>query len=336
MRANLQKLMAGVVVVIVLAVVFLRGDQLVELAETVRRGLVAFTLLAVVAQLGKYVAQGFAYRACFAVVDGAINFKTGLALVFGTFFVNTVAPSLNLAGATLVTDVAMRRGIPAGKGTSAALLMQLTIDSGFVMIMLVTFGVLSLTVGLQPGWFALGLVAIALVGGLLCVMVLGGVRPDVVMRVLGPVARLANKVLARFGRGPVDGKVAEVVQSFSGAAKLIVRRPRRTVRAFACSLAASACEISCFALSGVAFGIHSPEALICGYVVATLFAMVAITPQGVGVVEAAVAVAFGLFGVNGAAGLATVMMYRGIVFWMPFLIGAVVVQRLGLKERKRG
>ena len=54
----------------------------------------------------------------------------------------------------------------AGKGTTAALLMQLSIDSGFVIIMLTTFGVLTFTVGLQPGWLALGLVAVALVGGL--------------------------------------------------------------------------------------------------------------------------------------------------------------------------
>lgn len=333
MRGNVGKLVAGIVVVVVLAVIFMRGEQLVQLADTVRRGLVAFTALAVVAQLGKYAAQGLAYRMCFDTVGASISFKTGLSLVFGTFFVNTVAPSLNLAGATLVTDVAVKRGIAAGKGTSAALLMQLTIDAGFVAIMLVTFGILSLTVGLQPGWFLLGLAAVALVGGLLAVMVVGGVRPDVVVRVLRPVVRLVNRVLARFKRGPVDAQVAEVVQSFSSAAKLMVRRPKKTARAFGCSLAASACEIGCFACAGISFGIHSPEALICGYVVATLFAMIAFTPQGIGIVEAAVLVAFGLFGVDGASALAAVMVYRGIVFWMPFLIGAVVVQRLGMRRR---
>ena len=77
---------------------------------------------------------------------------------------------------------------------------------------------------------------------------------------------------------------------------------------------------------GVAFGVHQPEPLICGYVVATLFAMISITPQGVGVVEAAVVVAFTSFGVSGAAGLSIALVYRGIVFWMPFLIGAILIQ----------
>ena len=54
--------------------------------------------------------------------------------------------------------------------------------------------------------------------------------------------------------------------------------------------------------------------------------MISITPQGVGVVEAAVVVAFTSFGVSGAAGLSIALVYRGIVFWMPFLIGAILIQ----------
>ena len=90
----------------------------------------------------------------------------------------------------------------------------------------------------------------------------------------------------------------------------------------------SICEMSCFVLVGFAFGVHHPEALICGYVVATLFAMISFVPQGVGVVEAAVTVAFALFGIDSATGLAVVIVYRGIVFWLPFLVGAVVIQRI--------
>ena len=77
----------------------------------------------------------------------------------------------------------------------------------------------------------------------------------------------------------------------------------------------------------MAFGIENPEALICGYVVATLFAMISITPQGVGVVEAAVVVLFNAYHVGSATGMAAALVYRGIVFWMPFLIGAVLIQR---------
>ena len=158
MRGNLQKIMIGLVVVIVLAFIFFSGDSLVKLVDTIKQGTPFFIIAAVVAQLCKYLAQGRGFQACFNTVNGHISYRTGLSLVFGTFFMNTVAPSMNLAGTSLVMATATRNVMQAGKGTTAALLMQLSIDSGFVIIMLTTFGVLTFTVGLQPGWLALGLV----------------------------------------------------------------------------------------------------------------------------------------------------------------------------------
>ena len=328
MRGNLQKIMIGVVAVIVLAFIFFSGDSLVKLVDTIKQGTPLFIGLAVAAQIGKYLAQGRGFQACFNTVNGRISYGTGLSLVFGTFFMNTVAPSMNLAGTSLVMATATKNGMQAGKGTTAALLMQLSIDTGFVIIMLVTFGILSFTVGLQPGWLAVGAVAIALVGGLVFMITVGGLKPNLVLKVLRPFVKLADKVLAKFKKDPIDDAVTRTIHNFSSAAHLITKNPRKTVQSFLWTTLSSVCEMGCFVLVGFAFGVHHPEALICGYVVATLFAMISFVPQGVGVVEAAVTVAFALFGIGSATGLAVVMVYRGIVFWLPFLVGAFVIQRM--------
>ena len=328
MRGNLQKIMIGIVVVIVLAFILFSGDSLVKLVDTIKQGTPAFIIAAVAAQVGKYLAQGRGFQACFNTVNGHVSYGTGLSLVFGTFFMNTVAPSMNLAGTSLVMATATKNGMQAGKGTTAALLMQLSIDTGFVIIMLVTFGALSFTVGLQPGWLAVGAVAIALVGGLVFMITVGGLKPNLVLKVLHPFVKLADKVLAHFKKPPVDDAVTRTIHNFSDAAHLITKNPRKTVQSFLWTTLSSVCEMGCFVLVGFAFGVHHPEALICGYVVATLFAMISFVPQGVGVVEAAVTVAFALFGVDSATGLAVVMVYCGIVFWLPFLVGAFVIQRM--------
>ncbi len=327
MKKNLRKILAGVVIVIVLAVIFMRGDQLEKLIETIQQGAPLFLVLAVISQLGKYASQGGAFVACFRAVNERLRFSEGIKLVFGTFFVNTVAPSMNLAGTALVVDDAARRNIPAGRATSAALLMQLTIDSGFVVIMAIAFLILSFTAGLQPGWLLLGLIAVCLVGGLAGVMVLGGTKPDFVLRILHPIEKLVDKIAAKFKKGPIDPWAKKTVDSFAQASTLLVKNPLKTARAFAFSILASTCELGCFTLTALAFGVHNPEACVCGYVVATLFAMISITPQGVGVVEAAALVAFSLFGIDQASGIAIIMVYRGIVFWLPFLIGAVLIQK---------
>lgn len=326
MKLSIRNLLIGLVIVIVLAVVLLRGDQLVELVETMKKGAAIPLIAALCTQLGKYFAQSFAYSFAFEAVDERMDPRSTLPLVFGTFFMNTIAPSLNLAGTTLVVDDARRRGIAPGKATSAALLMQITVDSGFAAIMLTGFGILAATVGLSPLWFLLGLVVIALVSVMVLILVLGRKRPALVLRLLRPVERLVNRVRARFKKPPLDTWVERAVASFSDAAGLIGHNPKTTAKVFGCSLVASSCELACFCLVGVGFGVTHPEALVCGYVVATLFAMISITPQGVGVVEAAVVVAFTSFGASSAAGLSIALVYRGIVFWMPFLIGAVLIQ----------
>ena len=66
--------------------------------------------------------------------------------------------------------------------------------------------------------------------------------------------------------------------------------------------------------------------IVAAFAVAAISVILSPTPQGVGVVEAAVVVAFTSFGESSAAGLSIALVYRGIVFWMPFLIGAILIQ----------
>ncbi len=283
-------------------------------------------VIAILTQLCKYFAQSFAYKFSFQAVGETMKPKYTLPLVFGTFFLNTVFPSLNLAGTTLVVDDARRRGIAPGKATSAAILMQITVDSAFATIMVISFTILALTVGLSPLWLLLGLLVILLVSVLIGIMVLGNKNPALIIRILTPIANFINKVLVRFNKKPLEPWVDKTIMSFSGAAKLIAKNPKSTAKAFGCSIVASCCELSAFCLVGFSFGVSVPESLVCGYVVATLFAMISITPQGVGVVEAAVTVAFTAFGASATAGMAIGLVYRGIVFWMPFIIGAILIQ----------
>ena len=325
MKFNVKNLFMGVVLIIVLAVVFLRGDQLVELGETMKQGSPLPLVAAILTQLGKYFAQSFAYSRSFAAVGERMEPKSTLPLVFGTFFMNTIAPSMNLAGTTLVVDDARRRGIPAGKATGAALLMQITIDGAFSTLMVCAFIFLAVTVGLSPVWFLMGMVVLCLVGTMVALLILAHKKPDLLMRLLRPVERVSRKVVARVRKKPLEPWAERIAQAFSEAAGMIGHSPKPTLQAYGCSLIASLCELSCFALVGIGFGVDTAPALVCGYVVATLFAMISVTPPGVGGVEAAVVVAFTSFGESAAAGTAIGLVYRGIVFWMPFIIGAVLI-----------
>lgn len=64
-KKDLITLLAGVAVIIFLAIFFMRGDQLQHLIQTIERGTPVFLLAGLVFQLGKYFTQGLSFTWCF-------------------------------------------------------------------------------------------------------------------------------------------------------------------------------------------------------------------------------------------------------------------------------
>lgn len=327
LKKNLGKIIAGLIAVAVLAVIFLRGDQLEHLAETIQHGSPLLLILAIAAELVRYLSQAASFKWCFRAVDEQMPFKENVRLVFQTFFADTVIPSMNMSGTSVVIAAATERGIPAGAATGAALLRQLSVSIGFLIVMALAFAGLAMVGRLQTGWLIMGLASIALVGVMTAAMALAAAKPDWVLRIASPFEKLIDKVAARLKRKPVDASVKSMVDTYARSAKLMVKNKGDIARELAFSAGGCIFEMGCFALVCAAFGVHDPQAMVCGYVVATLFAMFSPVPQGVGVVEGASLVAFTLFGIEQATGMAVIMVYRAIVFWLPFLAGAVLMQR---------
>ncbi|MGI6217645.1 MAG: lysylphosphatidylglycerol synthase transmembrane domain-containing protein, partial [Coriobacteriales bacterium] len=317
----MRKLIFGLIIVVALVVVFMRGDSFVQLVDTMQKGVALPLIFAVLSQLCKYFSQSFAFSNSFATVGEEIKPRHTINLVFGMFFMNTVAPSVGVSGIALVVDDARRRGVPAGRATSAALLMQISIDSGFLMIMTLGFIVLGITGQFNVGWLIFMLIVAVLVGLMVSLLILGRKRPDLLTKFFLWVEKWINKFLMKIKKNPLKPWAEKLVTSFGDAAGQIYKSPKKAAKVFLFSFIASLCELTCFILCGISFGVYLLPALIGGYVVATLFAMISITPQGVGFVEAAILVLMTAYGVSGAAATAVGIVYRGLVFWMPFAIG---------------
>lgn len=328
-RGNIRVLLIGVLIIIALAVIWLRGDQLVELIVTMEGASIVPLALAIAAQFGKYISQSYAYADAFKTVgEPDSKPREMLPLVFGSYFMNVIAPSFNTAGVMLAIDSARKRGIPAGRATSAALLMQISVIAGFVIIMIVGFVVLQLAGHLSPLWFLFGMIMVFMVGAMVAIMYIGYKNPHALANLLRPIERPVNRLSRRFRKGKeFDPWVETVVESFSEAAGKIRENPRQAAKVFGFSVLASSFELICFSLVGLAFGLEAAPVFVGGYVVATLFSWVAITPQGVGVAEAMIVVALAASHVNATMATAIALVYRGIVFWMPFAIGAVLIHR---------
>ena len=96
-KKDLITLLAGVAVIVFLAIFFMRGDQLQHLIQTIERGTPVFLLAGLVFQLGKYFTQGLSFTWCFKAAGTSMPIGKNVILVFQTFFMDTIIPSFNIS-----------------------------------------------------------------------------------------------------------------------------------------------------------------------------------------------------------------------------------------------
>ena len=321
----MKKIIVLVVLLIGIFIVILRGDSLAQFLVAIKGAQIAPLLFALLFQLGKYALQSLGFSQSFATVEQKISPKTTIKWVFGMFFINTTVPSVGASGIALVVDDARREGHDPGKAATAVLLLQTLVDSGFLLIFII--GMLILVALGQFHWLyiLLGLIALALVVMMVAAMVLGAKRADKLDQLLSFVERAIGKVYARFTKKTMGSWHESTAASFSTAAKSIGSNKSSAAKVFIYTFASSLCEMACFYFCCIAYGQATLPMVIGGYVVATLFAMASFTPQGIGFVEGSVLLLFSAFGLSAGVSSAIVITYRSIVFWLPFIVGAILI-----------
>ncbi|MCR5846024.1 MAG: flippase-like domain-containing protein [bacterium] len=321
----MKKIIVLVVLLIGIFIVVLRGDSLAQFLVAIKGAHIAPLLLALLFQLGKYALQSLGFSQSFATVEQRISPKTTIKWVFGMFFINTTVPSIGASGIALVVDDARREGHDPGKAATAVLLLQALVDSGFLLIFIIGMIILAALGQFHRLYILLGLIALALVGIMVAALVLGAKRPDKLDKALSFAERVAGKVCAKFTKRTMRSWHESAATSFSNAAKSIAAKKGCAAKIFLYTFASSLCEMACFYFCCVAYGQVTLPVIIGGYVVATLFAMASFTPQGIGFVEGSVLLLFGAFGLSAAVSSAIVITYRSIVFWLPFIVGAILI-----------
>jgi phosphatidylglycerol lysyltransferase len=120
-----------------------------------------------------------------------------------------------------------------------------------------------------------------------------------------------------------------MASEFSDAASAIRQRPGLLARTFFFAIVCHTIDLVCLYAIFLAF--DQPVgfgALVAGYSMAILFWIVSPTPQGVGVVEAVVAMVYTSLGVPGSKAVIISLAFRGLAFWIPLLVGVIVLRKV--------
>ena len=336
---NRRQLLLWLLVIGFFWVVFTHLPQIRELMRTLVMGNWAWIAAAAGFQCLYFVFFTASYQAAFATVGLETRFRDLLAVTFGSYFVNVVAPSGGASGAALFVDDAARRGQPPARAATA-LVLQLAADYiGVVVVVIIGLGYLNAHAELQPYQWLGGVVMALLTGGLVGVLALGLEKPEWLRRLLGWGERVIYAAAQRVGqRSPLGTDwAAEHTAEFVEAANAMRARPRQLGGLASVALAAHLADLGTLYCLFRAFGPQVPlGTLIAGYAMAILFWIISPTPQGIGIVEGAMTLALTSLGVAGNVAAVVTLTFRGLAFWLPFVIGFWLLRRLrsfGGRER---
>lgn len=330
-KFNFRRLLFWFVLTAFIWVVISRFTQIESLVKTLLEGQWQWVTAAALLQFGYFTLLAASYQAAFRTVGIKSRTRQLLPLTFAAIFVNVVTPTGSAAGAALYVDDAAQRGESPLRAT-AAMMLQLAIDYAvFALVLLVGMIFLFSTHNLQTYQVlgALVLLAVTLVlGGTLA---MGLWYPGRVERWLAWVQRLAARLAAWFKRSPFlpEDWAAKMAGDFTGAAAAVAQNPHQLWRTAFFLLVSHLINLA--SLYAVFMAFHQPidlGPLVAGYAIGILFWIVSPTPQGIGVVEGVMALVFTSFNVPGSAATIIVLAFRGLGFWLPLLVGFVVLRRV--------
>jgi phosphatidylglycerol lysyltransferase len=320
-----------ILVIVFLWVVISRFSEIKKLAETLLTGQWQWVVVAALTQVIYYILYTGLYQSAFLTVRVKSRLWALLPVTFASIFLNVAAPSGGVSGAALFVDDASHRGESATRATVGTLLVLTTDFSAFLVLLLAGMIYLFTHHNLRIYESIAAAILIIIIGGLTGFLLLGLWRPQWLHRFLGWMRRLANRV-AHLIRRPdfLDEEwVEHTTAEFIEAAIAITAQPTLLLQTMGIAFAAHLVNLASLYFIFLAFHqkVHF-GVLVAGYAMGILFWIVAITPQGIGVVEGMMTLVFASLGIPIEHATVISLAFRGLTFWLPLAIGFIVLRRM--------
>lgn len=330
-----------VLVIIFLATVTIisRLGDIKTLEQTLRQGIVGYLVIAFAFHILYVVFQAKLIGALFEMIGVPLMLFELVMFYIGTEFANLTLPTAGAAGMTVFAVESKRHGVRGKKGV--------VIGGLAYYINYITFGLI-LGIGLiflaQHKIFNPFFVTPAIIlGGIILfasiAIWLAAASPKGIGAILKFFAWIANNFWSAFGRKKVISRtfVDNVSEDIHEVVSDIFVNKKRLWKPFGLGLLIHGTNLATLAFVFAAF--HYPVQLgivVAGYAIAWLITIVSITPSGVGIVEGAMVLVLRSLSVPLEIALVVTVVYRAIVFWLPFLLGLMLFQRLKIAESLTG
>ena len=306
-----------------------KQTEIKNLVHVFSQGKWAWMLSALLMQIFFYVLYAMMLRSAFSAVGTQGRFLEILPLTVIVVFVNTVTPAAGSAGIALFARDATRRGRSGVRATSGNLLATVIEFLAFLLVLVIGMVYLFVQHDLKIYEIIAAIALVLYIGIQTAVLLLGLWQPALLHKLLDFVQHLINLVLSKFKRhSPLkDIWAKKTAEEFTTAAVAIGKHKNRLIRTFGIALGMQVVNIACLYALFLAFK-HPIKlgALVAGYAVGFLFLNISPIPQGIGIVEGVMTLVYASLDVPGEVALIITLAFRGLTFWLPFMLGFILLR----------
>lgn len=328
-----QKIVLAVLFAVFAGWLFTHRANAEEFYATLRRGQFGWLAVAVALQLLTLWNQPALYHSLYRALGLQIRFGELLPVVWAGRFLDIVTPAAGLGGTALLLEDARRRQLDAGRVVLANTLYFLLNFAWFAILLLCSLVLLFVWHNLKPYELApAGILLSGLIWGI-AALILVNTRPAKFERILNWLCDHVNSGARLILKRDLVSRAqtSEFVLHFVEALKILRTSKRAMLRPITHAILVDVLEIAVLGACFLAFPVTSGAPvslalLVVGYSIGTLFLVVSITPQGLGVVEGVMTAIFVSLGVPLERAAVVVLVYRGLSLWLPLLAGFLILR----------
>lgn len=324
----MKKAILIIVCIVACCVLLANADMLNDFASALATGAVVPLVIAVILMLVRHLTQAESYKTAFSAIGfDKTSLWDNIVLIFSIVFINTFCLFGGATGVAFIVDDLHRKGASLGTATSGAILSQVGYFAAIFVISVIGF--ISMTVsGTVNVLFVVGGLLLAGTLAILSSMfIIGYFKPDLLYRLFDFLDRWINKIISHFHRSLPAAWGSATADSIIKSARILAHNPQGTAVTVSWASLSAITNMLCLVAVGFAFGYTNVPVLVAAFALAAISVILSPTPQGVGVVEAVIIAAVAGGGGDAALGATIALVYRGVMFWIPFGIGALLLSQ---------
>ena len=324
----MKKAILIIVCIVACCVLLANADMLNDFASALATGAVVPLVIAVILMLVRHLTQAESYKTAFSAIGfDKTSLWDNIVLIFSIVFINTFCLFGGATGVAFIVDDLHRKGASLGTATSGAILSQVGYFAAIFVISVIGFITMTVSGTVNVLFVVGGLLLAGTLAILSSMFIIGYFKPDLLYRLFDFLDRWINKIISHFHRSLPAAWGSATADSIIKSARILAHNPQGTAVTASWASLSAITNMLCLVAVGFAFGYTNVPVLVAAFALAAISVILSPTPQGVGVVEAVIIAAVAGGGGDAALGATIALVYRGVMFWIPFGIGALLLSQ---------